>query len=237
MEPNMNDNEKEIDLKKLISIFIDKWKIIVTITILSTILVLILSLIYNVIKSPMPLYQATTNIKVITTEDKISQRQAFVELTRSQLVMEKVIEKLKLSDAPKELISRLTVKQEGSNIISITALNQDAERAKNIANTVRQEAISFSTNAMNMVSATIEEGVVVSEQPIFKKSPVNFFLNTIIGGILGLMAAIYVIFLQFSLNDRIQTNEDVEKYLGQRVLAVIPLTENKKNLKNGRSSK
>ena len=63
----------------------------------------------------------------------------------------------------------------------------------------------------------IEEG----EVPIFQSSP-NLLRNTAIGGMLGIIAAVFLICVAVILNDSIQTEDDIERYLQLPVLAVVP---------------
>ena len=63
----------------------------------------------------------------------------------------------------------------------------------------------------------IEEG----EVPIFQSSP-NLLRNTAIGGMLGVLAAVFLICIAVILNDSIQTEDDIERYLQLPVLAVVP---------------
>ena len=45
------------------------------------------------------------------------------------------------------------------------------------------------------------------------------------GGILGILIVAAIVILSHLMNDTIQTEEDVEKYLGISTLAMIPLNE------------
>ena len=46
-----------------------------------------------------------------------------------------------------------------------------------------------------------------------------------LGGILGILIVAAIVILSHLMNDTIQTEEDVEKYLGISTLAMIPLNE------------
>ena len=49
--------------------------------------------------------------------------------------------------------------------------------------------------------------------------------NTMMGGMLGFLIVAAIVILSHLMNDTIQTEEDVEKYLGISTLAMIPLNE------------
>lgn len=233
-----NYTEEEIDLREIFQILQYKWKLILTVTIISGIIVLLGSIAYNFIKAPIPYYQATADINVVTTADKTTQKQAFIEMARSQTVIETTITKQKLTQSLEDLSSNLTVSsQDGSNIIKLTVLNEDADLARQIVGALRQEAIAFATNASDFQSVATRGEVSLADDPVLSKSPVNILLNTVIGIVLGLMGIIFFIFLQYFLNDKIQTSDDLEKYLGINVLAIIPSTMENKETSEIRSNK
>ncbi len=63
-----------------------------------------------------------------------------------------------------------------------------------------------------------------------------------LGGMLGILMVAAIVILSHLMNDTIQTEEDVEKYLGISTLAMIPLNEaesrkKKKNKKQATSGK
>lgn len=73
--------------------------------------------------------------------------------------------------------------------------------------------------------------------PTHKASP-SVGKNTMLGGMLGILMVAAIVILSHLMNDTIQTEEDVEKYLGISTLAMIPLNEaesrkKKKNIKTG----
>ena len=61
----------------------------------------------------------------------------------------------------------------------------------------------------------------IAESP---SSP-SLIKNSMIGAMLGFIAACGIIIVLHLLNDTIRTSEDVEKYLGINVLGLIPLEE------------
>ena len=85
----------------------------------------------------------------------------------------------------------------------------------------------------------IEEG----EVPLVQSSP-SLLRNTAIGGLLGILAAVFLICVAVILNDSIQTEDDIERYLQLPVLAVVPdkngstrkSTDRKKSAKKKRAA-
>jgi protein tyrosine kinase modulator len=225
MEKSYYD-EEEIDLKTLLSILMDKWKLILGVTAIAGVLALSISGIYSLIKPPIPLYEATTKVSITPEEEKGIQKDVFKDLAKSQTTMGNVVNKLKLKEDPKELLKGVTAQyQEGTNILEITMKHKNPDLSQKIANNLRREAVNYSNQAMDVASIHTVESATLSEEILYDKEPINIVLNTVIGMVLGLMGIVFFIFLQNALNDKIQTKEDVEKHLGQKVLAIVPSTE------------
>ena len=91
--------------------------------------------------------------------------------------------------------------------------------AKITADAVADEASEYIGDIMEMIPPkVIEYGQVATE----KTSPSNS-KNAMLGAMLGLVLTCGIITLQTILNDTVQTEEDVEKYLGLTVLASVPM--------------
>jgi len=66
--------------------------------------------------------------------------------------------------------------------------------------------------------ATTVETAEVSTVPISPSVPTN----TAIGVLLGLLLFVAYIIIRFAFNDRIRTEEDIQKYLGHNTLVIVP---------------
>ena len=73
------------------------------------------------------------------------------------------------------------------------------------------------------------ESVSIAEQPRMPSGPSTSksFTNALLVGLIAAMSVIGVLVFLYMRNDKINTSEDVEKYLGLTVLAVIPETDPK----------
>ena len=71
---------------------------------------------------------------------------------------------------------------------------------------------------------TTVERAEVSVNPV---SP-SMAKNCIIGFLLGAMAVCGTIVVRYLMNDNIKTDEDVERYLGEATLAMIPNVKEKR---------
>ena len=86
-------------------------------------------------------------------------------------------------------------------------------------------------SAKQITSVMQIEGVNVIEYGRVANAPSspNVKKNTMLGAIAGIVIAIAVLVVNFILDDRIKTSDDVEKYLGITNLSLIPLTEEEYN--------
>lgn len=179
-----------------------------------------------------PQYQSTSMVYILskeTTLTSLADLQIGSQLTQdykiivtSRPVLEEVIAQLQLPMEYEDLKEVVTIDNpKDTRILSITAQDPDPVLAKDIANAVAETASEYIGDIMEMVPPKmIEEGVV----PIRKSSPSNT-KNALIGAFLGILLVCGVTVLEVVMNDTVQSEEDVQKYLGISVLASIPARE------------
>lgn len=181
-----------------------------------------------------PIYQSTSMVYVLskeTTLASLADLQIGSQLTKdysvivkSRPVLQEVIEKQNLDMTPEELSKMITLDNpQDTRILSITVSDIDPLRAKAIVDEVAKSSSNYIGDIMEMVPPkTIEEGVaaITPSSPSLKK-------NILLGG--GGLAVLVcgLICLQVLLDDTIKTEDDIEKYLGLSVLAVIPDADRK----------
>ena len=165
-----------------------------------------------------PQYTSTSMVYILskeTTLTSLADLQIGSQLTQdykiivtSRPVISEVIDKLKL-------VSKITINNPNdTRILSITAQDPDPVMAKDIADSVAKTSSEYIGDIMEMVPPKVIEEGTVSDK---KASPSNG-KNAMIGAMLGIV-------VEELLNDTIQTEEDVEKYMGLTVLASVPLRE------------
>ena len=192
-----------------------------------------------------PTYTSTSAMLVLTKETTLSSladlqmgsqlTQDYKVLTTSRPVLEDVIENLGMDMKYKDLRKKIKIENpDDTRLLYITVTMPDPELAKTVVDELAIVASTFIGDKMEVVPPKIiEEG----EVPLEKASP-SRMKNTLIGMIVGgfLMCAIVVV-LEL-LNDSIQTENDIERYLGIPTLAVVPVRENqKKEKKNKKAGK
>lgn len=179
-----------------------------------------------------PQYSSTSMVYILskeTTLTSLADLQIGSQLTKdykilvsSRPVLEAVNETLHLELEYEELVEKITIDNPAdTRILSITAMDPDPYRAKAIVDCVAQTSSEFIGEIMEMIPPKIIEEGVVAER---KTSPSNI-KNAALGMLAGMVIVCGVIVLQVLMNDTIQTEEDVEKYLGLTVLASVPLRE------------
>ena len=181
-----------------------------------------------------PHYQSTSMVYVLskeTTLASLADLQIGSQLTKdysviikSRPVLQEVIDKQNLAMTTDELGEMITIDNpKDTRILSITVEDNEPMRAKAIVDEVTKSASNYIGDIMEMVPPKVIEDGVVAVKP---SSP-SVKKNAAVGG-LGLAVLVCgLICLKTVLDDTIKSEEDIEKYLGLSVLAVIPDTEKK----------
>ena len=181
-----------------------------------------------------PHYQSTSMVYVLskeTTLASLADLQIGSQLTKdysviikSRPVLQEVIDKQNLDLTTDELGEMITIDNpKDTRILSITVEDIEPMRAKAIVDEVTKSASNYIGDIMEMVPPKVIEDGVVAVKP---RSP-SVKKNAAVGG-LGLAVLVCgLICLKTVLDDTIKSEEDIEKYLGLSVLAVIPDTEKK----------
>ena len=179
-----------------------------------------------------PQYTSTAMVYILskeTTLTSLADLQIGSQLTKdykiivtSRPVISEVIDKLKLDISYENMVSKITINNPNdTRILSITAQDPDPVMAKDIADSVAKTSSEYIGDIMEMVPPKVIEEGTVSDK---KASPSNG-KNAMIGALLGIVLVCGLTVVEELLNDTIQTEEDVEKYMGLTVLASVPLRE------------
>ncbi len=188
-----------------------------------------------------PKYQSTTSIYVTSNETSTmtvdnNTLQAgtlltkdYEEIIRSREVIQTAIANLDLPEDYDELLNDLTVSTpDDTRVIYITITYPDPYKAADIANEVREAAVSRIQEVVDIKSVKV---VSPANVPDKKSSPSNT-KNALIGALAGALLAIIIIMVRFLMNDTIRDAADVEKYLHVSTLGTVPLAAGTK--KSGR---
>lgn len=177
-----------------------------------------------------PQYSATSMIFILTKTTSVTsladiQMGAqltvdFETLAKTRPVIEDVIDKLDLDMSYEELVSIITTENpSATRLLKLTVTHPDPETAKDISNALADATADQVANVMNTDKPNIAERAVTPKSP---SSP-SMIKNTAIGAMLGLLIAGAVLVIRFLLNDTVETEEDVRKYLSLHTLAAVPM--------------
>ena len=200
-------------------------------------------------------FESYTALNIEFEEENSEQGLVAMELAGSNTVLARVIKDKELELEVESLKELVTVSVENNRAIStigIRARNKDAYLARELAVSIRDTAKGIVNNSMNVKSFKLIEQANLPDQPIIietnneskikkeitpKITPKDITKKFVIGGVLGIFVAIFIIFIQFILNDKIQIPDDVERYLGVRVLATIPMIKGPMDMEGAKGVK
>ncbi len=176
-----------------------------------------------------PTYTSTSTMLVLTKETTLTSladlqlgsqlTKDYAVLITSRPVLNEVINNLDLKMNYKQLKQRVVIENaEDTRILSISVTTNNAKQAKAIVDELANVSSAYIGDKMEVnPPKIIEEGESVG----IKTGP-NLVKNVIIGFMAGAFFVCAVIVVLELLNDTIQTEDDIERYLGIPALAVVP---------------
>lgn len=223
------EDEVEIDLKELFAVVMDKILWILLAGIACAVAVFLVTKL-----AITPMYTSETQIYILSKQsgENISNNDLQMSsqladdcaaLVTSRTVTSQVIEKLGLNMTDEQLAKRIKTDEKSTSgrVMSIVVTHEDPAMAQKIADSVRDIAAEYFVQTMDLKAVNTVETASLPKSP---SSP-SVIKNTAIGFIGGLFVAAAVVIILFITNDKIRTQDDVEKYLGLSVLGVIPDTD------------
>lgn len=180
-----------------------------------------------------PQYTSTASLYILrTSEDGTSVGEAANELTlalrlvydcnyflKSRTVLNAVIEELDLDMTYSQLYSRITaINPSNTRIMEITVRGDTPEQAKTIVDRICDIGPGKIEEAVGFSQVHLYEYGDLPEYPSNRPSVMKY----VVVGIAAALAAYAVFLLKFVMDDRIRSDEDIEKTLGLSVLAEIP---------------
>lgn len=215
-----------MEIKYYLNILVKKLWIVVMVPILAAAATIVVSfnLLEPVYESSMTFFVMNKNSDIGPTYDDILASQQLIndcrELIKSKSVTKAVIEQLNIEDlSVGDLAEMITVNlKNDTRIMEIKVRDTNDVRAKDITDKV---GIQFENKARDL--AILETLRVVDEaeiphKPVSPRPLVYMFIAFLI----ALFLVLGVIFLLDYLDDTFKNSEDVEKYLGLKVIAAIP---------------
>lgn len=222
--PVAEDEEIEIDLKELFfEVKKRLWMLIVAMVLGGGIGLFVSKVVLT------PTYTSTSMIYIMTKETTITSLtdlQIGAQLTKdykvlvtSRTVMENVINNLGLNMNYQTLKGKISLDNPtDTRILYINVVDHDPRMAKTITDEVASCASDYIADIMEQAPPKIiEQG----EIPQYQSSP-NTKRNTLLGAVAGAVIVIGAITLATIMNDAVKTEDDITRYFGVPVLAVVP---------------
>ena len=224
---------EELDLKELISMFLEKKLLIVLVVIIFALMGAIYTL-----KFVTPIYQSTTSLVLaqiggdnseesnsITSSD-IALNTNLIDnyrvIAKSKSVAQEVIDNLNLDTTVEILRNRISVTTESdSEVIKITVLDEDPELACKITSEVAEIFMGKVETIYKVNNITVLDKAEMETTPSNINLTKNIVIFAFVGGIL---IAGYILLINM-LDTTVKTDTDIEKALDIPVLASIVLTD------------
>ena len=218
----------EIDLQKLLLTYLRKAWLIVLCGVVAA-----LGTFYVTAKHITPLYRTSVTIYVNNTKSNdvvdyvdgsslsTSARlvATYVNIIRSDTVLSKVVEQSGLDFTAEEIRSMMTTSQLGNTeMFQVFITYQDPATAAEVANAIADVAPG---EIGNFVEGSSTKIIDYAKVPTTRHSP-NYRKNTLLGGIVGVAAAVLYITLRYLLDVRLKDSEDLEMIFDIPVLGQIP---------------
>lgn len=219
---------QELDLRELLYVVKRRLLFILTLPVVAAVVALVLSQFVLT-----PVYQASTTLWVIKDgsaqinyNDLLLNRnltKTYAEVAKSRAVMVDVIERLGLERVRVETLQkRLTVTPvRDTEILSFTVEDSSPIMAARLADAMAEAFMRQIRTYMKLENVVVVDPAM---EPLTPFKP-RIVINVAAAFVLGLMASMGLAFLMEYLDTSLKSPEDVARYLGLPVLAVIPTFE------------
>lgn len=235
---------KELDLTELLQIFIKKWLIIFIFTAVG--LILSFAITYFLIT---PKYQADTVLYIGqesgslgNIDVSLGQLQAdsqliidYQQLALTRLVIDEVAKNtgLTVTDTVQTTDTAaenrtMTYKEfradtvietvEDSRLFTVGFINADPEVARSVADELAKQLTLVVFEVVGVENIRVIDQAQLPQNPVTPK----MIQNIIVGGLLGFVLSLILIFMMAILNDRVENEADIEHLIGIPVIGEIP---------------
>lgn len=160
---------------------------------------------------------AYMNINDINASQKLVS--TYVEILKSDTVLNKVIEKANVEYTPGEVRKMMSASSvNGTEIFEVKIVSNNADESALLANTIAEVGPDEIIRVVKAGSVELIDPAKVPTEP----SAPNVILNTIIGMMLGGVLSVLGVLVYAMLDTRIKTEEDLEKLYTLPILGAIP---------------
>jgi Capsular polysaccharide biosynthesis protein len=228
MNEDLVRNEEFIKLEDIIDVLLKRWKMIVIITSVVTLLAGIVSAFII-----PPKYEAST--KVFIGKENTSAKdqnynnsdiqmyqqllKTYAEVIKTNDLIEKAIDTTELNVKSGEVLGNLTVTPAANTqILEIKYISKDKNLSKDVLEAVTKQFIKTSAELIPNGNVKIIEQVKLPQN---QASP-NVKLNIAIAFIIGIMISVGLAFILEFMDNTFKSKEQLEQILGIPVIGAIP---------------
>lgn len=239
---NKGEDQSYFDLKDIWNVFI--WHIV---PILAAAVLAVSALYVYVRFVKVPMYKSTATVYILKQErenDYAYTQSDFslalnvvndcVYMLKSSEVLDDAIKELGLDMSVSELSSSITTRNpDGTRILEVSVESTSPKQAKRIVDAVCRIGAEKISAAMSMDQVNIYSWGRIPTAPSNSVGIVRYMLV----GFAAALLVFFAYFISYIVDDKVKTEEDVQKYLNLTVLGVIPNAEEvsgKKYKKYGR---
>ena len=213
-------DEDVIDLKELFLALKNRWKMIIVVTLVTTIIASVYTFFFT---TPMYSAKATIYLKSegSTTSELLQGLQVGTQLApdyevffKSRPVVKRVIKSENLDVTVEQLNEQVTITNPSStHMIVVTCTDSDPQRAADIANSYVEYGIDAVREVVVKEPYSVESAIANEK----KVSPSNT-KNILMGMLIGLVLSCGYVIAKSLLDDRLNSNDKMERVLGYHVL-------------------
>jgi capsular polysaccharide biosynthesis protein len=181
-----------------------------------------------------PTYRASQVILIQPARNDLGLTEATTRLMNSYQVYlnstriaESVINTLQLDMLPGDLLSDVTIQSNRDNLtVQIDVDGQNCALVSNIAREWGNELVYYRNTQNQTVRIEDRIDAIPADNPKCPTSTTpNITINTIVGGLLGALTGIVIVFLlEYLESSTVRRRDDIERGLSLPVLATIPST-------------
>jgi len=181
-----------------------------------------------------PVYKSTIYVGVEParpdlglTESAKSLLRLYVSWIDTRTNAQKVIDTLQLDRTPESLLGDVSIASDESRfVVQIDVKNQNGDLANNIAQKWADLFVQWRQDQNAQVQRTDQVNAFVLDPPIYQLYGPKKTVNTLAGGILGLLLGGVIVFvLEYIESGVLRSPQDIERVLSLSVLGAIPAAE------------
>lgn len=226
----MRENREgfEIDLQKLLMTYLSKWWLIVLCTAAAALIALCVTcwFITPQYKASVTVYvnnaRSDQQVEYITSSNLATAQRlvsTYINMIESDTVLEKVANASGVNITADQIRTIMSASQvDDTELFNVFITHKDPALAAQIANAVAKVAPGEIERFVEGSSTKIIDYAKVPEEP---SSP-SLLKNTVLGALMGVVAALLYLSLRFLMDVRIKDEEDLAALFALPVLAQIP---------------